>query len=47
MTVREVYDYINSIAPFNTAVHDNVGLLTGSMDSEVTGICTCLSSTRL
>ncbi len=46
MTVKEVYDYINSIAPFDTAVHDNVGLLTGSMDHEVTGICTCLDITN-
>ena len=46
MTVREVYDYIDSIAPFNTAVHDNVGLLTGSMDFEVTGICVCLDITN-
>lgn len=46
MTVRDVYDYINTIAPFNTAVHDNVGLLTGSMDFEVTGICTCLDITN-
>lgn len=46
MTVKDVYDYINSIAPFNTAVHDNVGLLTGSMDTELTGICTCLDITN-
>ena len=46
MTVKEVYDYLNSISPFNTAVHDNVGLLTGSMNMEVTGICTCLDITN-
>ena len=46
MTVREIYEYLDSIAPFNTAVHDNVGLLTGSMDSEVKRICTCLDITN-
>lgn len=46
MTVKEVYDFLNSISPFNTAVHDNVGLLTGSGDTEVTGICTCLDITN-
>ena len=46
MKIKEIYDYLNSISPFNTAVHDNVGLLTGSMDMEVTGICTCLDITN-
>ncbi len=46
MTVKEIYDYLNSISPFDTAVHDNVGLLTGSMNMEVTGICTCLDITN-
>ncbi len=46
MTVKEVYDYLNSISPFNTAVHDNVGLLVGDKDATVTGICTCLDITN-
>ncbi len=46
MTVKEVYDYLNSISPFDTAVHDNVGLLTGDKDAVVTGICTCLDITN-
>ena len=46
MTVREIYEFLNSIAPFNTAVHDNVGLLTGGMDSEVKRVCTCLDITN-
>ncbi len=46
MKIKDIYDYLNSISPFNTAVHDNVGLLTGSMDMEVTGICTCLDITN-
>lgn len=46
MTVKEVYDYLNSISPFNTAVHDNVGHLAGDINSEVTGICTCLDITN-
>ena len=46
MTVREIYEYLDSIAPFKTAVHDNVGLLTGGMDREVKRICTCLDITN-
>ncbi len=46
MTVREIYEYLDSIAPFNTAIHDNVGLLTGGMDREVKRICTCLDITN-
>lgn len=39
MTVREIYDWINSLAPFETqASFDNAGLLVGHPDWEVTGV---------
>lgn len=39
LTVRQVYDFIHAIAPFDTQEDfDNSGLLVGSMDKEVTGI---------
>ncbi len=46
MTVNDIYSFLNSISPFSTAVHDNVGLLTGSPDDTVTGICTCVDITN-
>ncbi len=39
LTVRQVYDFINERAPFETQVaYDNSGLLVGHPDQEVTGI---------
>lgn len=39
MTVRQVYDFINERAPFETQVaYDNSGLLVGHPDQEVTGV---------
>ncbi len=39
LTVRQVYDFINERAPFETqAAYDNSGLLAGHPDNEVTGI---------
>ena len=36
MIVKEIYNFINEIAPFNTAMDfDNAGLLVGGMDEEV------------
>ncbi|MBQ7835150.1 MAG: Nif3-like dinuclear metal center hexameric protein [Ruminiclostridium sp.] len=47
MLVRDVYSYINEIAPFNTQdAFDNSGLLTGSMDKEVEKIAVCLDITN-
>lgn len=47
MTVKAVLDYINTISPLSTAEKfDNVGLLVGNADTEVTGICTCLDITN-
>ena len=39
LTVRQVYDFINEHAPFETQVaYDNSGLLVGHPDQEVTGV---------
>lgn len=46
MKVRAIYDYIDSLAPFILAEPwDNPGLLTGSMEEEVTGILLSLDVT--
>ncbi|MGN1340029.1 MAG: Nif3-like dinuclear metal center hexameric protein [Oscillospiraceae bacterium] len=45
-TVGQVLEFLNTIAPLNTAEsYDNVGLLAGSADEPVTGIATCLDIT--
>lgn len=47
MTVGEVLEYLSRIAPLDTAEsYDNVGLLVGGADAEVTGICCCVDITR-
>lgn len=47
MTVRDVYRFIDSIAPFNTQdSYDNSGLLVGSMEATVTKVAVCLDITR-
>lgn len=47
MTVRDVYDYLNGLAPFNTQdKFDNSGLLTGSFNKEVNKIAVCLDITN-
>lgn len=39
MTVRQIYDWLDQIAPFDTAEgFDNVGLLAGSFDTAVTDV---------
>lgn len=46
MTVRDVYDFLNGIAPFDTQDNfDNSGLLAGSMNKPVTRIAVCLDIT--
>lgn len=46
LTVRNVYDWLNEIAPFETAEsYDNVGLLVGSMSAEVTRVLVALDVT--
>jgi len=43
MKVREVYDIINSFAPYATQEeYDNSGLNVGDWEAEVTGILTCV-----
>lgn len=47
MTVRDIYNFIDSIAPFATQDRfDNSGLLAGSMDKEVGKIAVCLDITN-
>lgn len=47
MTVRDVYRFIDSIAPFNTQEeYDNSGLLVGGMEATVTKAAVCLDITR-
>lgn len=46
MTVREIYDLIDRIAPFSEAMDfDNVGLLVGGGNAEVTRAVVCLDAT--
>ena len=46
MTVREIYDAIDRIAPFQTAMDfDNVGILVGDENVEVTKTLLCLDVT--
>jgi GTP cyclohydrolase I len=46
LTVKAVYDWADSFAPFQTAEeYDNVGLLTGRFDAPVTRILTALDCT--
>lgn len=46
MTVRDIYAYIDSFAPFESAAEwDNSGLLVGSFDSSVTKAVVCLDVT--
>ena len=47
MTIGEVIEFLDEAAPFRTAESfDNVGLLVGGGETEVTGICCCLDITR-
>ena len=46
MTVREIYDAIDRIAPFQTAMDfDNVGILVGDENVDVTKTLLCLDVT--
>lgn len=45
LTVKEVFAYLNAVAPFELAEEwDNVGLQVGSLDQYVTGIVVCLDA---
>lgn len=47
MTVKDIYDYLNSIAPFDTAEEwDNCGLNVGSFDKDVKKIYIALDVTN-
>ena len=47
MTVRDFYDLINQIAPFDTQMDfDNSGLLVGSASQEVSGVLFALDLTQ-
>ncbi|HPK09849.1 MAG TPA: Nif3-like dinuclear metal center hexameric protein [Saprospiraceae bacterium] len=44
--VRDVYDYLNQIAPFDLQEsYDNAGLLIGNFDNTVSAVLVCLDST--
>ncbi len=46
MKVKEIYDYINSFAPYSSQFGwDNSGLTAGSMNAGVTGAVVCLDAT--
>lgn len=46
-TAKQIYDYIDSIAPFETAMSfDNVGILTGSEDSSSDIVMVALDATN-
>lgn len=47
MKVSDVLKFLNEKAPFETAMsYDNVGLLVGDSNMEITGICCCLDITH-
>ena len=47
MKIRELYNYLNEIAPFNNQdKSDNAGLLVGDYDAEVWKILVCLDVTK-
>ena len=46
VTAKQIYDYIDGIAPFDTAMSfDNVGILTGSQDTETSLVLVALDAT--
>ncbi len=47
MTVQDIYDYLNTLAPFDTAEEwDNVGILVGAPTQEVHRVMVALEATR-
>ena len=47
MSIREIITYLETIAPKHLQEsYDNAGLITGNMDTEVTGVLFCLDSTE-
>lgn len=46
-TIKEVYDHLHEVAPFQyQESYDNAGLIVGDQSAEVTGVITCLDSTE-
>ncbi len=46
-TIKEVYDFLHSVAPFQyQESYDNAGLIVGNPMQECTGVITCLDSTE-
>lgn len=47
MKIKEILDFLNTVAPFTEAEsYDNPGLIIGSGDTAVTGVCCCLDITH-
>lgn len=47
MTVKDILDHLSELAPLDTAEsYDNVGLLVGGADADITGVCCCVDITR-
>ncbi|MBQ8210294.1 MAG: Nif3-like dinuclear metal center hexameric protein [Clostridia bacterium] len=47
MTAREVYDFLNSLAPYDTQCEwDNSGLMAGSLETETDAVMLCLDCTN-
>ena len=47
MKIKEIYDFINSIAPFSSQCEwDNSGLLAGELTDDVNKIGFCLDATN-
>lgn len=47
MKIKEVYDFLNTVAPYDTQCEwDNSGLMTGSLDGEAESIMLCLDCTN-
>lgn len=48
MKIKEIYHYINEIAPFDRALdYDNCGILLGDPEKEVTKCLICLDVTEV
>lgn len=46
-TIKEVYDFLHSVAPFQyQESYDNAGLIVGDPSKECNGVITCLDSTE-
>lgn len=47
MKIAEIVEFLDEIAPFRSAEsYDNVGLLVGDENAEITGVCCCLDITH-